>query len=151
MPLAKAIFSQGHHRVIAEREIASDDIIFTLRGTEQDHPSKYSIQIADKLHLISQVQDLNDTASHWRYINHSCEPNARVCVESRTLKALRPIAAGEEITYNYCSTEFEMSDPFICRCESEACYGEVKGFRYLHREAKEKIKDLLSPLLKKHL
>jgi uncharacterized protein len=43
-----------------------------------------------------------------RYINHSCEPNTYVhTIEgTRWVKAYHPIAAGDEITYDYCINSY---------------------------------------------
>jgi SET domain-containing protein len=65
-----------------------------------------------------------DGSPRWniaRYINHSCRPNAEPVVRKGRidLMALRSIAPGEEITYNYGRDYFEY---FIkktgCRCTS---------------------------------
>jgi len=50
-----------------------------------------------------------------RFINHSCRPNCWFEVNGRTIwiRASRGIAAGEELTYDYC-TIGERSIP--CRC-----------------------------------
>ena len=50
-----------------------------------------------------------------RYINHACRPNCYVDVVGRTIwiLALRPIRAGEELTYDYNSDGF---CEIRCRC-----------------------------------
>jgi uncharacterized protein len=70
-----------------------------------------------------------DGSPRWnvaRYINHSCGPNAKPVVRRGRIVfvALRSIAPGEEITYNYGREYF---DYFLretgCRCTS--CRGKV--------------------------
>jgi SET domain-containing protein len=70
-----------------------------------------------------------DGSPRWnvaRYINHSCRPNAKPVVRGGRIVfvALRTIAPGEEITYNYGRDYF---DYFLreagCRCTS--CRGKV--------------------------
>ena len=39
----------------------------------------------------------------------------------------RDIAAGEELTYFYPSTEWEMDRPFRCLCGAPDCVGVVSG------------------------
>ncbi len=54
-----------------------------------------------------------------RYINHSCEPNARAEIDRGRvfIYAKRRIDAGEEITYNYGKSYFEsIIAPIGCRC-----------------------------------
>lgn len=61
------------------------------------------------------------------FINHSCDPNCEsVEVDGRIwIDALRPIAAGEELTYDY-AYEWEDGDEehasfYECRCGASKC------------------------------
>ena len=45
--------------------------------------------------------------------------------------ALRDIAAGEELTCFYPSTEWDMVRPFVCGCGAPQCVRFVAGARYL--------------------
>jgi SAM-dependent methyltransferase len=58
--------------------------------------------------------------------NHSCDPNAGV-VGQVILVARRPITAGEEVTFDYNTTETEVTGGFECQCGSSACRGVVDG------------------------
>jgi SET domain-containing protein len=69
-----------------------------------------------------------------RYINHSCEPN---CHTERFWRiiwivAIRYIAAGEELTYNY---GYEMNDepPEPCHYGAKHCCGYILGPQYWDR------------------
>lgn len=57
-----------------------------------------------------------------RHINHSCDPNTfvKTILEIRYVFALRPIAAGEEITYEYCINGFG-DTLWECNCKSRRC------------------------------
>ena len=57
-----------------------------------------------------------------RHINHSCEPNSFVKTIDgfRYVFALRSIAAGEEITYDYCINGYGDTQ-WECRCGSGHC------------------------------
>lgn len=50
------------------------------------------------------------------YMNHSCSPSVHVNVDKMEIKALKNIVPGEEVTFFYCSTEYEMDQPFQCWC-----------------------------------
>ncbi|KAI0343117.1 hypothetical protein BDW22DRAFT_1356694 [Trametopsis cervina] len=55
------------------------------------------------------------------YTNHSCDPNTVWDMSSDNpsewhVRATRTIAEGDEITFFYPSTEWEMSQPFACHC-----------------------------------
>jgi SET domain-containing protein len=60
-----------------------------------------------------------------RFINHSCDANAFVQTraDGRHVVARRPIAAGDEITYDYL-VNLHGGVRWQCSCGSEACRGE---------------------------
>ena len=60
-----------------------------------------------------------------RYTNHSCAPNARLCIRQRRVEfyALRDIEVGEEITVNYGETHHE--GRLACRCGAPGCIGRL--------------------------
>lgn len=59
-------------------------------------------------------------------INHSCNPNAGIRGQI-SLVAMRPIDAGEEITFDYAMTDGATFDEFPCACGSPSCRGRVSG------------------------
>lgn len=65
-----------------------------------------------------------------RYANHSCSPNAKsVKIGGRIfLRSLRPIAKGEEITYNY-GYDFRNYTDNPCTCGSPGCVGYMVSER----------------------
>ncbi len=82
---------------------------------------------------------------YWRFTNHSCEPNS--LLRGGEFFALRPIKPWQEITFNYNTTEYELAEPFDCRCGSDRCAGRIRGFRFLSRLEQ----DRLRPWLADHL
>ena len=86
------------------------------------------------------VIDANVDGNVARWINHSCEPNCEaVFEESDTgkkrkdriyIEAMRDIAAGEELTYNYGIVLAEphtekLKKLWACRCGSPKCTGTM--------------------------
>ena len=113
----------------ATRAFAVGSTILVAEGVLRDAPSRLTLQIADDAHLDVPAGAPED-AFVWRYLNHACAPNA--AFRGRTLLALRPIEAGEELTFDYETTEWELATPFLCACSSEPCEGrEIRGFRHL--------------------
>ncbi len=59
--------------------------------------------------------------------NHSCEPNAGFN-DAGELIALRDIAMGEEVTYDYLSIPLPASPwNFACHCKTDSCRGWVRA------------------------
>ena len=69
--------------------------------------------------------DFSKSADPMRYTNHSCQPNARLCIRQGRVEfyALRGIALGEEITVNYGPTHHE--GKLACRCGAPGCIGKL--------------------------
>jgi hypothetical protein len=64
-------------------------------------------------------------------LNHSCDPNVILDTENLVMVARRDIAKGEELSFFYPSTEWEMDAPFICLCGASNCIHVVAGARFL--------------------
>ena len=87
------------------------------------------------------------TSYRFRALNHACDPNARFV--GRVLQARRDIAVGEEICFDYTTTELSMVHPFRCTCAAANCIGMVQGFAYLSTtQQRERSSDLQSHLLR---
>jgi SET domain-containing protein len=69
--------------------------------------------------------DFSKSPDPMRYTNHSCQPNARLCIRQGRVEfyAVKPIAAGDEITVNYGETHHE--GRLACRCGAAACIGRL--------------------------
>lgn len=69
--------------------------------------------------------DFSRSADPMRYTNHSCAPNARLCIRQGRVEfyALRAIAQDEEITVNYGETHHE--GRLACRCGAPGCVGRL--------------------------
>ena len=69
--------------------------------------------------------DFSRSADPMRYTNHSCRPNARLCIRQGRVEfyALRDIGSGEEITVDCGETHHE--GRLACRCGAPGCRGAL--------------------------
>jgi SET domain-containing protein len=69
------------------------------------------------------------------FINHSCDANCETTEEKGRvwIKAIRRIAAGEEITYDYCLYDGG-EDEALCNCGAKNC----RGTMYSREEVKRR-------------
>jgi hypothetical protein len=88
-----------------------------------DSPTRTSIQINKHEHI--------EEFSRLAYLNHSCDPNILMDFSQMELRAVRDIGPGEELTFFYPSTEWDMCTPFQCLCGSSQCLKKITGARYL--------------------
>jgi hypothetical protein len=69
-----------------------------------------------------------------KFINHSCDPSVFFNTGSMQLECLKPIQPGDEFTFFYPSTEWDMAQPFECLCSSEKCLRHISGAANMNRE-----------------
>jgi hypothetical protein len=127
--------------------------ILRIEGDLSERPNRYSLQVDDGLHVVLPAGSAPDDGIvreryPWRFLNHSCAPNA--AVRGRDLVAIRPVRLGDEVTFDYNTTEYEMASPFVCRCG--ACAGRtIGGFRHLTTEEQRRLWPHLPAYLRRHL
>jgi SET domain-containing protein len=111
--------------VVAAKPFAEGDEISEIDGVlwrdGDGVDDRYSLWIEDGLYF--------DMVDQTRFINHSCEPNAKVETGMTddgqawaTIIALRPITIGEELSYDYAFPAY-LAEP--CRCGSPRCRGLI--------------------------
>jgi len=86
-----------------------------------------TIQLDDKEHISILPEYL-------RYTNHSCAPNIFFDTAKLEVVCLRPVAVGEEMTFFYPSSEWDMAQPFECCCGTKECLGTIQGAKHLSNE-----------------
>ena len=74
-----------------------------------------------------------------RFLNHSCAPNCEAEVESGriTIIALRDVAAGEELTFNY-GYDLEDYQNQVCQCGAAECLGFIVAEEFFDHVRKQK-------------
>jgi len=102
---------------------------------ERDHFVAYSYQVGEDLFLIPlREDDLVITT----YQNHSCDPNTW-WGDDYTLLARRTILPGEEVTFDY-STSESLENPEMpeCYCGSPICRKKLEPLDYLNPDLIER-------------
>src|SRR5262245_2833050 len=128
--------------VLAVQALAPGMSVGSLTGTLTHFPDPYTIQIDAHTHLLPDGQ-------LWRYLNHSCTPTCRIDFSTWTLVTTRAIQCHEELTFNYLTTEWDMTAPFMCQCGTLNCYGYVAGFHYLTPAQQVILAPRCSPLVRR--
>ena len=74
------------------------------------------------------------------FVNHCCDPNCETDeIEGKVwVTALRAIAEGEELTYDYNLYDGDDDDEASCHCGAKNCRGTMYGDEELERRAKTK-------------
>jgi len=114
--------------LVATRDFIEGDVITEVDGVMVTSDAFERADFDDRYLLWLDGNEYLDITDQTRWINHSCDPNvwidggvsggqpwARVIV-------LRPIRAGEELTYDY-AYDWDAMEP--CACGAAACKGWI--------------------------
>ena len=125
---------KGAKGLFANQSVEKGKIILVLQGEKFSKPSRTSIQIEDK-----HIED-----PEGGYMNHHCDPSAEIKINSNfvgfnltaqcetnqviLVTAKRDIKKGDEITFDYETTEEELMYSFKCDCHGRW----IKGNKLKH-------------------
>lgn len=131
----------GELLVVWGGELRTSDQINSL----QDGNNCHGLQVDEGVYLWS-IRD-GDAGD---YVNHSCDPNAWVSGQI-SLLARRDIRAGEEITFDYATTDASDYDTFECHCGSALCRGMVTGQDWQRADLQERYQGHFSAYIQRRL
>lgn len=106
----------------------------------------------DRFLQIAQDQYIGPSGAIDDLINHSCAPNAglRFLADDVVLIAIRDIAAGEEIAWDYSTTLADDRWTMACACGAADCRGVVRAFASLPAEQQDwyRARNIVAPYLR---
>ena len=118
--------------LFANQPFTKGSLVLILQGEKFSNPSRTSIQIQNK-----HIEDPNGG-----YMNHHCDPNVEVKINSNfvgsnlvsqcetnqvvLVTAKRNIEKGDEITFDYETTEEKLTHPFKCSCHGRWIRGKTR-------------------------
>ena len=128
--------------VFAVEPILLGETVVSLPPIFSSVRDRYTIQVGESRHQMF-TGDVDD------FVNHSCRPNCYLDAEGLQFVALVPIEPGEEITFNYLSSEWDMIEPFTCLCAGEERI--IRGFRHLSAEEQRELEPLVPGWMRAYL
>ncbi len=125
---------------------AGDVITKFAANKIQKYATYLTVQTGNNRHITLKPEFL-------QYINHSCSPTVFFNTTSMELVCLQALQPGDEFTFFYPSTEWEMAQPFVCNCGSAACLQLINGASHLSVEtlSKYKLTDFIRQQVKQKL
>jgi len=142
-------FRKGGRAVVALRPFPRDSLLVVWGGDIvtfaelQKRPleeRRLTLQVDDDAFMVSTTEGPAD------WINHSCDPNAGLRGQI-TLVAMRDIAAGEEVCFDYAMADSIAYDEFDCFCGASRCRGRVSASDWMRPELLTRYAGYLSPHL----
>ena len=157
-PKAEVRASPIHGKgLFATAPIAKDEIVAVKGGyivdgrllRERFTPSlgPVEIQIDDDLYIAPITATERDGSM--LYTNHSCNANLGIRGEI-TFVAMRDIAAGEELTHDWCTTDDDSYNT-RCNCGAPNCRGTLTGKDWQKPELQKKYAGYFSAYLQKKI
>ncbi|MES2066766.1 MAG: SET domain-containing protein [Pseudomonadota bacterium] len=145
--LGKAVYA-------AQGFAEGDEIIrFTGRRFRADRVPSLMRGSSDRFVQVTPEHYMGPSGRIDDLINHSCAPNAglRFGGNSVVLVAIRNIAPGEEIAWDYSTTLAESNWHMICQCRSPECRRVIGNFSTLSPERQEwfRARNLVAPYLRR--
>jgi hypothetical protein len=103
----------------------------------QTTPETLALQIGPDLYL-------GESGRADDFVNHCCDPNAGLSITGTDvrLNAIREIAAGEQVTFDYSTTMDEDDFEFDCLCGSPLCRRRIRDFKHLPAALRQHYADL---------
>lgn len=138
---AKTFIPAGELLVMWGGDIVTGAQLARLTERERMH----SIQVEDDLYQVPYREP-----EPGDYTNHSCNPNAGL-KSPITLVAMRDIAAGEEVCFDYAMCDSTPYDEFECGCGAPDCRGRVTGNDWQRPELQARYDGYFSPYLQRRI
>jgi SET domain len=128
--------NSGHKSLHAMAKFEPNEVIasFVIDKT-LTQPDYLTIQAGEEKHCMIKPEYLH-------YINHGCNPNAFFDMDRMILICINSIEIGDEFTFLYPSTDWQMIQPF-------KCLGLIRGASYLTQQQLREYK--LSDFIKQKL
>lgn len=130
--------------LIARRHFTPGETVLRCRALHTTpHRHAHSIQTGWHHHV--------EMDSPGIYANHACRPTVGVRdndLGAYDYIALVPIAPGDEITFDYAMTEYEIAAPSRCLCGAPDCRGWLRGYREIGDEVRARYGDLFAAYLR---
>ena len=147
--------SQTHGRgVYAVRDASAERLVAVWGGRIVRRPALDRLSSRERALTLQVEEGLYlapvGTPDPADLVNHSCEPNAglrgQVC-----LVTMCPVAAGEEIRFDYAMSEGSSYDEFDCSCGTSPCRGRVAGEDWRRPDLQERYEGYFSSYLERRI
>ena len=151
---AKPLPEKGGYGVFACEPVSKGDLLVLWGGRIIDESeldptmpnfSQRVLQIEEGFFLLApEPPEPSDR------FNHSCNPNAGFTGQIG-LVAMRNIAPGEEICFDYAMCDGTPYDEFICSCGSGNCRGNITGEDWMRPDLRERYAGYYMPYLQRRI
>lgn len=126
----------------SEAKLIPINSIDLMTPEQQDWVAHYCYQVTE--HDFRAPNDSDDAAT---MTNHSCDGNTGWVEDGTRMVAIRDIAKGEEITFDYATSEVRDYGFVDCMCGAKECRKTVGPDDYLKSDVQAKYKGFFMPFI----
>jgi hypothetical protein len=121
--------------VFVDRAYARGEVVLDIHGPIHSGAELDVIGFRPGYPLQIELDQYMVVVEPFVFCNHCCDPNGGITPDLK-LVAVRDIAAGEEVCFDYSSTMLEDNSwTMECGCKTAKCRGKVEDFDRLPAEA----------------
>ncbi len=140
------VFAKAHVRAGEVVVVWGGDVVIAEEfATLPAYVQQHSLQVEEDLFLVPNGVD--EPAD---FVNHSCEPNTGMSGQI-VLVALRDIAPGEEVCFDYAMSDGGPHDEFDCACGTPCCRHRITGNDWMRPELWQRYAGHFSPYLQRRI
>ncbi len=132
--------------IFAVHPVKRGGIIFKIPGVIVRREIKNAKQSLRLVNWIEIAKDtwINPNRTTVRNFNHSCDPNA-IITPRHSVKAIKDIKAGDEITFDYSLTDTDTYWKVTCTCGAKNCRKVIGSVQSLPRRTYETKRPFIPP------
>jgi hypothetical protein len=134
--------------VFARIDFAPGDSVFVLKGTIRRFGYDDKFRMGPRWIGVGDRQWIDPARTYGGFLNHSCDANA-VITARRSIMAVKPIRAGEEVTIDYSTTEVDPFWQMTCGCGQPRCRKVIRGVQSLPAHVYERFRPYLGAFVKR--
>lgn len=120
--------------LFASQDIKKGETVFIIKGKKVKFliDTKKKAKVAGLNWVGISKNEWRNPSKHCVYFNHSCDANTAIKGHV-TVVALKNIKKGEEVTFDYSTTEADIFWRFKCNCGAKNCRKVVESIQFLSK------------------
>lgn len=142
--------NKGQHGVYALQPISAGELLTVWGGVIVPYAALAELEPYQREQAIQVEEGLHQApfgaSEPADYFNHSCNPNAGLDGQN-CLAAMRDIAAGEEVCFDYATSDSTPYDEFACGCGESSCRGWISAQDWRRPDLWQRYAGYFSPYL----
>jgi len=132
--IGESKFGKG---IFAMKDLPAYTNLFYISGKEMNFEETIALASRESHAMQTDIRKYILVEPPFLYSNHSCDPNCGIN-EDFQLITIKPVAKGEELTWDYSTSMLERHWTLHCHCEAPFCRKIILDFDLIPKQIQEK-------------